>query len=135
MGKKKATTSRQIRPIIERAMSTGQVFCSRARPGIFKGGMYDIQALGNISWFDKNTFIITFGEDLLTLEPSSALKVPSLHVSVNKDGEIICTFMFKRTTMTDYDLMWVKKNVEEIITMYKLGGYTSIRDDYSYGYF
>ena len=131
MGKKKASKARRLRPILENAIARGEVYCSL----IVNPRVVDIN--DNIIENDeKESYHVVFGSDA---SPYDAYwKNGSMHnvgdhvcvyVSVYADGSIKFYFDGDRDHVLDRKHSeWFVDQLEQIITMHKMGAYESQQD-------
>jgi len=117
VGKKKASQSRKLRPILEEHIREGRVYfrnfeSSRsANSGILTDGIQKFEVIfgGDSQWF--NAFVIP------------------LVVHINNQGDIDFYFIQSRAHMLSRtDEIWFETVLKEMITMHKLGAYESQHD-------
>lgn len=131
MGKKKASKARRLRPILESAIDRGEVYCSL----IVNPRMVDIN--GNLIEDDeKESYHVMFGSDASPY--AGYWKNGSMHnagdyvyvyVSVYADGSIKFHFNGNRDHVLDRKHSeWFVDQLEQIITMHKMGAYESQHD-------
>lgn len=120
MGKKKATKTRKLRPIIEQAIRDGNIFISSRKKAKYNFGqpqfsieteyVYDVSFVNDSDWFDDD---------------SDAVPIT---VKVHDDGSINFWFIRDREHMMDRTgIAWLQRELEEIMVMHKLGAYCSKR--------
>lgn len=140
MGKKKASKARRLRPILERAIDQGEVYCSpvRVRYTDEYGKVLDTP--------EKESYKVMFGADAspngvywVRGEPRNIGDHVHVCVDVYSDGRISFYFSGNRDHMLDRrHTEWFIDQLEQIITMHKMGGYTSEQnqppgpDDWTY---
>ncbi len=136
MGKKKASKAKKLRPILESAIDRGEVYCSLVvNPRIF-----DIN--GNpIETDEKESYHVMFGADALPYDAywknggmHNAGDYVHVYVSVYSDGSIKFSFNGNRQHVLDRKhSSWFVEQLEQIITMHKMGAYESQHGEKSQG--
>jgi hypothetical protein len=119
MGKKKASKSKKLRPLLEQAIRDGRIYCRE-----FKQTQEFINT-GREQKRDYDIYQIVFGEDEDWFSSDDA---SSVHVVLElfRDGEIKFRFISGRKHMLDRTSSeWFKRELEEIIVMHKLGAFMS----------
>jgi hypothetical protein len=134
MGKKKASRSKVMRPILEEAIREGLVFC-RHRPrkslstDMDSGVIYEFDLLPSDPGLGYELYEVTFGNDThwwVVYPHSTPTSSIPIEVRVYEDGRIDYQFVFDRAHVLSREHeVWFKQELEEIITMHKLGGYSS----------
>ena len=121
MGKKKSSKSRRLRPILERAISQGEIYCktrsySTDRDHVQEQLIYDI----------------TFGRDAnwWMLDSREEFEVVGVSLIIQDDGEIRYWFMSGNNHMLNREHdKWFREELKEIITLHKMGAYESNTED------
>lgn len=128
MGKKKASKSRVLKPILEEAIRDGRIFCRhRANNRIVLDIDGDLQIECDRRDPNYEIYEVSFGSDVQwwVIHSLSQPHIP-VEVHVFDDGNIDYHFVFPQTHMLarEYEV-WFKRELEEIITMHRLGAYES----------
>ena len=125
MGKKKASRSRKLYPILERAINDGNVFVTTRHSGFemdITGTKLNVG--GKIKEIETRRwhYTIAFVDDDLWYNAGNHIIVLA---SLDENGEAEFRFMDIKNVLTNDLELWLKKEIEQIITMFKLGGYKS----------
>ena len=119
MGKKKATKSKKLRPLLEQAIRNGKIYCLELKQN---------QELINLGYEQQRSYDIyqiVFGEDVDWFNSDD---FSSIHVVLElfNNGDIKYRFISGQNHMLDRtNGDWFKKELEEIIVMHKLGAFQS----------
>lgn len=115
MGKKKATKSRKLRPVIEQYIQDGTIFCYEQEFAFLN--LYEDNSV-------ERAYAISFGKD--EIWHKNIPKGIHVLVLVMSDGSIDYQFRDQRKYALDlkHD-EWFKEQLEQITVMYKLGAYES----------
>ena len=122
MGKKKATKSRKLRPLLERHIASGEIYCK----GRASRRVMDLMT-GQDILLDYDTYDITFGGDKERWYDED-YAVVCVTAKVYDDGEVKYDFYGNTNHMLsrEHD-RWFLAELEQIITMHKLGAFESER--------
>lgn len=127
MGKKKATISKRLRPRIEYAIRNDLIWCRNE-------SSYDSDKdnLPENYYFPKKskTIVVNFNSDSdwrsVTTFNSESISVLA---SVFPDGRVTFMFVDPKYHLDRENTLWLNGVLENIITMFKLGGYRSKLSD------
>lgn len=129
MGKKKATKSKKLRPMLEQAIARDEVYCTQIRSRTIDLDGYVIDGP------EYESYDVMFGADVT---PSSSYwrngerRNDGDHVHVRVDvystGDIRFYFIGNRDHMLNrVNSEWFCDQLEQIITLHKMGAYISKR--------
>lgn len=122
MGKKKGSKSRRLRPILERAISRGEIYC--------KTRNYTLDDERYLP--DRPVYDVTFGRDVnwWMLNSREDIETVGVAVTIMEDGDIHYWFTSGVNHMLNREhAKWFKGKLLEIITLHKIGAFESNEED------
>jgi hypothetical protein len=136
MGKKKASRSRKLRPLMQAAIDSGQVYVREqtSKTFIVRWGPDDNPIFGPNGRDGFVSYEVCLGSDSFWVSPTacqtalgkSDIFVP-ISVHVYDSGDIDWKFIESKHVLDRSNAAWLSAQLEEIIVMYKLGGFQSDR--------
>jgi hypothetical protein len=122
MGKKKASRGRKLRPLLEKAIKGGAVFVREQRQAL-KYNMLTLERVVS-GRGDQHTYEVCIGADLGWVDVFPDFFIPIM-VYVSANGRVEWSFVRREHVLGRADAEWLSNELLGIVTMAKLGGYSS----------
>jgi hypothetical protein len=128
MGKKKATRSRILRPIIEAAIKDGKIFVSERVSRTITTLAYNKYGEFKQTLECTNIeYTVAFVEDKKWHHDGDHIV---LVTTLDDHGNIIFEFINNAHVLTNEAERWLKEELEQIIVMFRLGGYQAEKKEW-----
>lgn len=132
MGKKKASRGRKLRPKLEQAIREGKIFV-RTKSEAYLSGPENRESGRNPKRKSRETYEVCLGSDQGWFDGEDDFFVP-IFVYLDEAGDLTWHFGRSRDhVLARTDADWLTGELEQIIVMHKLGGFTSEKKATAYG--